>query len=63
MGDAMSTQGDWGTGFLTGCIVSTLVLMAIFIHVLNDGRDECESTLPRTEKCVQVWIPEEKSKP
>jgi hypothetical protein len=59
----MSSNGDWGTGFLAGCILSTLVLTAFFIHVRNQGRDECDNKLPRTEKCVQVWVPEARSKP
>ena len=26
------------------------------------GRDDCEKNLPRTEKCIRIWIPE-KEKP
>ena len=22
------------------------------------GRDDCEKNLPRTEKCIRIWIPE-----
>ena len=46
------------TGFLTGLLIGVLFTVAIATWVRDQGRDECDNKLPRTEKCVQVWVPE-----
>ena len=48
---------NFGEGFLGGVILCSLILTATFVAVRDQGRDECENKLPRTEKCVQVWVP------
>ena len=59
----MSSDGEWGAGFLAGVALTTFVLTASFVFVRDRGREECDNKLPRTEKCVQVWVPEARSKP
>lgn len=55
-------QGDFGNGFVTGWLLG-LLFTAFFTTYLRDrGRDECDNKLPRTEKCVQVWVPEQGEK-
>lgn len=41
-------------GFITGVVLMT----AAAIMIRDQGRDECENKLVRTDKCVQVWVPE-----
>lgn len=49
---------NFGEGFLCGCLVVSVVLVFAFTWVRDQGRDECDNKLPRTEKCVQIWVPE-----
>ena len=50
------------TGFLTGLLFGVLFTVAFDTWVRDQGRDECDNKLPRTEKCVQVWVPEKSIK-
>ena len=50
------------TGFLTGLLIGVLFTVAVATWVRDQGRDECDNKLPRTEKCVQVWVPEKSIK-
>ena len=50
------------TGFLTGLLIGALFTMTFATWVRDRGRDECDNKLPRTEKCVQVWVPEKSIK-
>lgn len=50
------------TGFLTGLLIGVLFTVAFATWVRDRGRDECDNKLPRTEKCVQVWVPEKSIK-
>ena len=50
------------TGFLAGFLVGGLFTVAFATWVRDQGRDECDNKLPRTEKCVQVWVPEKSIK-
>ena len=50
------------TGFLTGLLIGALFTAAFAAWVRDQGRDECDNKLPRTEKCVQVWVPEQQTK-
>ena len=46
------------SGFLIG------VFLTVFLTTLvrDQGRNECDNKLPRTEKCVKVWVPEKSIK-
>ena len=50
------------TGFLTGLLIGVLFTACFASWVRDRGRDECDNKLPRTEKCVQVWVPEKSIK-
>jgi hypothetical protein len=45
-------------GFLFGLVVGTLIMAFFATWVRDRGRDECEEKLPRSEKCVPIWMPE-----
>jgi len=45
-------------GFFHGFLAATIFMLAVTTWVRDQGRDECDNKLPRTEKCVQVWVPE-----
>ena len=32
--------------------------LGIAVTLQEVGRDDCEKNLPRTEKCIRIWIPE-----
>lgn len=57
------TRNDFGSGFLAGWIIGLLFTVFFTTYLRDRGRDECDNKLPRTEKCVQVWVPEQKEKP
>lgn len=50
------------TEFLIGLLIGGLVMVSSTTWVRDQGRDECDNKLPRTEKCVQVWVPEKSIK-
>lgn len=50
------------TGFLTGLLIGVVLMAAFAAWVRDQGRNECDNKLPRTEKCVQVWVPEQQTK-
>lgn len=52
-------MGDVFLGFLIGTFFTALVA----IETRDRGRDDCERSLPRTEKCVQQWTPERATHP
>jgi hypothetical protein len=41
-------------GFMIGAVLMT----GAAVIVRDQGRAECERKLPRTEKCVQQWVPQ-----
>ena len=48
---------DFHIGFFVG-IVCGAVVVALFASYLRDrGRFECNINLPRSEECIQVWVP------
>lgn len=53
----MSRDNYW-FGFTGGFMLGMLLMTAFSIYLRDRGRDECDNKLPRTEKCVQVWVPE-----
>ena len=50
------------TDFLTGFLIGALAMAFFAAWVRDQGRDECDNKLPRTEKCVQIWVPEQQTK-
>lgn len=52
------SHADMTTGFLIGLFVAGLMAVVIRDH----GRSACEDPLPRTQKCIQVWVPEKPPK-
>lgn len=41
-----------------GVSIGVLLGLFVFLGVHEIGRDECEKHLPRTQKCVKVWVPQ-----
>ncbi len=50
------------TGFMPGFLIGVFLAARIAYTVPDQGRNECDNKLPRTEKCVQVWVPEKSIK-
>lgn len=46
-----------GSGFVGGFLIGALLMTVIAVAVRDQGRDECEKNLLRSEKCVQIWVP------
>lgn len=44
-------------GFLAGALLMTVIA----IGFRDVGRDECEKSLARDEKCVQQWVSEKEA--
>ena len=55
-------RDEYWFGFTCGAMVGMILLTAFTIYLRDRGRDECDNKLPRTEKCVQVWVPEKSIK-
>lgn len=43
---------------LIGFAFGVLLLAGVVVSIRDEGRTECERPLPRTQKCVQQWVPE-----
>lgn len=43
---------------LIGLSIGILIGLGIVLAYDDVGRSECEKTLPRTQQCVQVWVPQ-----
>ena len=56
------SKDDFWMGAVAGAIAGMLLITAWAIYLRDRGREECDNKLPRTEKCVQVWGPEARSK-
>ena len=56
-------KDDFWFGAIAGAIVGMLFIAGLSIYLRDRGRDACDIKLPRTEKCVQVWVPQARSKP
>ena len=50
------------TGFLIGFLVGVVLTLCFATWVRDQGRNECDNKLLRTEKCVQIWVPEKSIK-
>ena len=50
------------TGFLIGFLVGVILTVCFDTWVRDKGRNECDNKLLRTEKCVQIWVPEKSIK-
>lgn len=47
-----------GAIFGTGLIIGFVITMSYVGYQLGLKRDPCELNLPRTEKCVMLYVPE-----
>ena len=47
---------------MPGFLIGVFLTVAFATWVRDQGRNECDNKLPRTEKCVQVWVPEKSIK-
>ena len=50
------------TGFMPGFLIGVFLTVSLTTLVRDQGRNECDNKLPRTEKCVKVWVPEKSIK-
>ena len=50
------------TDFLIGFLVGVVLTVCFATWVRDQGRNECDNKLLRTEKCVQIWVPEKSIK-
>ena len=50
------------TGFMPGFLICVFLTACFAAWVRDQGRNEGDNKLPRTEKCVQVWVPEKSIK-
>lgn len=50
------------TDFLFGFVVGVVVMSLLAAWIRDHGRDKCDNKLLRTEKCVQIWVPEKSVK-
>jgi hypothetical protein len=48
-------------GVTVGFLLGSLFFAGFGIYLRDRGRDGCDAKLPRTEQCVQVWVPPRKS--
>lgn len=46
------------SGFLIGVVIGVMLLALVVDTMWDRSRAICERDLPRTEKCVQQWVPE-----
>lgn len=53
-----TNDGDFWAGATLGAIAGSLLIACWAIYLRDRGRDECDAKLPRSEQCVQVWVPE-----
>lgn len=54
-------DNHWVT-FLIGVVVGVWIMAAFATIIRDRGRDECNINLPRSEECIQVWVPPSKEK-
>ena len=52
------SQSNFGFGMTAGVLLGALFITVVAIAIRDQGREECDQKLPRTEKCVQQWVPE-----
>jgi hypothetical protein len=48
--------------FLIGLLIGVLATVFFATRMHDEDRNKCDNKLPRTEKCVQVWVPEKSIK-
>jgi len=48
-------------GVFFGTIIGSVsVILVILSNINTTPRQECEKNLPRSQKCVSIWVPETK---
>lgn len=52
------SQPSFGLEMIAGVLLGALFITVVAITIRDQGREECEQKLPRTEKCIQQWVPE-----
>ncbi|MDX4957249.1 hypothetical protein [Delftia acidovorans] len=50
-----------GSGFVGGVLIGALLVTVIAVAIRDQGREECEKNILRSEKCVQTWVPEKEA--
>lgn len=55
-------KDDFWAGATIGFMAGSMLLTAWAVYLRDRGRDECDAKLPRSEKCIQVWVPEPATK-
>lgn len=53
---------DFKEGFVFGFLISMLITIGLASWIRDKDRNDCDNKLPRTEKCVQIWVPEKSYK-
>ena len=43
---------------ILGFMFGMFFMYGIAVKATDVGRDDCEKNLPRTERCIKIWIPE-----
>lgn len=52
---------DFIGGFALGAgLITIIILLLVFNSPANLSRQKCEENLPRSQKCVSIWVPEVK---
>jgi hypothetical protein len=54
---------DYWFGAVSGFVLGALLMSGYSIYLRDRGRDECDAKLPRTQSCVQKWLPPETTAP
>ncbi len=52
------SHSNFGFGATAGALLGMLFTTGVAVAIRDQGREECDQKLPRTEKCVQQWVPE-----
>ena len=58
-------KDDFWFGWTMGFVIGILLFSGYFIYLRDRGRDECNAQLPRSQSCIQKWVPpaEQKATP
>ena len=55
-------MGDFEGGLYSGLVIGFLVTVFAAILFANNGKEDCEKDLPRTQECNLQWVKPEVSK-
>lgn len=52
---------EFVSGFAVGAGAVTIAILVMVVQSpANIARQKCEESLPRSQKCVSIWVPEVK---